>query len=65
MRKNFLNDKVDIKYLDKFLSLLPKKARILDVGCGPGNFTKYFLEKDFIAKGIDLSTEMIKIARKM
>lgn len=63
--KEFFEDKVDIKYLDKFLSLLPRKAKILDVGCGPGNFTKYFLEKGFSTEGIDLSTEMLKIARKM
>jgi len=63
--KEFFEDKVDIKYLDKFLSLLPKGAKIIDVGCGPGNFTKYFLKNGFSAEGIDLSTEMLKIARKM
>jgi len=62
--KEFFEDKVDIKYLDKFLSFLPKEAKILDVGCGPGNFTKYFLEKGFYAEGIDLSTGMLKIAKK-
>jgi len=61
--KEFFEDKVDIKYLDKFLSLLPLRAKILDVGCGPGQFTKYFLEKGFYVEGIDLSTEMIKIAK--
>ena len=63
--QEFFDDKIDIKYLNKFSSLLPKKGRVLDVGCGPGNFPKYFLEKGFSVEGIDLSTEMIKIARKM
>lgn len=63
--KEFFEDKIDIKHLDRFLSLLPGGAKILDVGCGPGQFTKYFLKKGFVAEGIDLSSEMLKIARKM
>jgi len=63
--KEFFDDKIDIKYLDKFLSFLPHKARVLDVGCGPGNFTKYFLGKGFYAEGIDLAPNMIKMAKKM
>ena len=61
--KIFFNDFSDIKELDYFLSLLPKRAKILDIGCGPGNFTKYFISKGFDSEGIDLSSEMIKIAK--
>lgn len=62
--KEFFNDKIDLKHLDKFLSLLPPKARILDVGCGPGNYTKYMLERRFSVEGIDLSRGMIQVAKK-
>jgi ubiquinone/menaquinone biosynthesis C-methylase UbiE len=63
--KEFFDDKIDLKYLDKFLSLLPQKAKILDIGCGPGNYTKHMMERRFIAEGIDLSRGMIKIAKKL
>ncbi len=36
---------------------------ILDVGCGNGKFLKH-LEKKYQAEGIDLSLEMVKIAKK-
>ena len=63
--KEFFGDKLDLKHLDKFLSLLPQEAKVLDVGCGPGDFTKYMTEKRFSVEGVDLSDGMIKIARKM
>jgi len=37
---------------------------MLDVGCGPGEFTKYVLGKGFDAQGIDLSRPMVDIARE-
>lgn len=62
--RSFFEDFSDKKFIDQFLELLPKKAKILDVGCGPGNFTKYFLAKGYSTEGIDLSKEMIKIAKQ-
>lgn len=44
--------------------MLPIGAKVLEVGCGAGQFVKYLLEKGFKAEGIDLSIEMIKIAKK-
>lgn len=40
-------------------------ARVLEVGCGPGNITKYLLSKrpDFKIQGIDISPNMIKLAK--
>lgn len=46
----------------KFCELLSSKSRILDIGCGPGNDTTYFVEKGFNVVGIDLSKEMIGLA---
>lgn len=60
----YFSDKTDIPLIDKFLSFLPKKATILDVGCGPGQHTNYMIEKGFNVEGIDLSKEMIRIAKK-
>ena len=53
------------KELDKFVSLLPKNARILDVGCGTGVPVAQFLFKaGFDITGIDFSEKMIRLARK-
>ncbi|MHA1669177.1 MAG: class I SAM-dependent methyltransferase [Promethearchaeota archaeon] len=48
-----------------FCRELPKKSFILDIGSGTGlPFAKLFLEKEFDYLGIDISSQMIKIARK-
>ena len=41
-------------------------AKLLDVGCGPGNITKYLLSKrpDFNIFGIDMAPNMIALARE-
>ncbi|MBU0899144.1 MAG: class I SAM-dependent methyltransferase [Nanoarchaeota archaeon] len=52
------------KYVDQFVSMMPKEARILDAGCGDASYTDIFLSKGFSVEGIDISEEMIKIARK-
>jgi 2-polyprenyl-3-methyl-5-hydroxy-6-metoxy-1,4-benzoquinol methylase len=47
-------------------SIKLNKARILDVGCGPGNITKYIKSKrnDFEILGIDNAPNMVKLAKK-
>ncbi len=49
---------------EKFLSLLPPHASILDVGCGAGVKTRYITQKGFKVTGIDFSEKMIEIARR-
>lgn len=41
-------------------------AKLLEIGCGPGNITKYLLNKksDFDIKGIDIAQNMIELAKK-
>jgi SAM-dependent methyltransferase len=50
--------------LEKFINLIPKKGNILDLGCGPGHHSRVFVDNGFTVEGIDLSTEMIAIAKK-
>ncbi len=62
MNLDLYNDSYDI-----FLDLIRKpNATILEIGCGPGNISKYLLSKkaDLKIKGIDISENMIELARK-
>ncbi|WP_372766456.1 class I SAM-dependent methyltransferase [Lutibacter sp.] len=62
MDLDLYNDTSDI-----FLDLIPKtNSSILEIGCGPGNNTKYFLTKNpnLKIKGIDISENMVGLARK-
>ncbi len=61
----YLNDslKVAPPERDFFISLLPKGAHILDVGCGGGRDAKYFVKKGFKVTGIDASKVLIDIAK--
>lgn len=63
--KQYFNDLTDTPYIDKFLSKLPKEAKILDVGSGPGQFTKYMMDKGFKVESVDFSEEMIATAKRM
>jgi len=48
-----------LKYLEG-----AEKIRVLDVGCGTGNYSIKLAEKGFKVVGIDKSPEMLKIARQ-
>ncbi len=72
--KKFGNGRIyDLMYKDKnyekelnFIeSLFPNKPRkILELGCGTGNYTKILLEKGYDVLSLDLSEGMLEIARK-
>ncbi|MCC6323403.1 class I SAM-dependent methyltransferase [Candidatus Nomurabacteria bacterium] len=64
--KKYLADSLKIipPQRDFFISLLPKGAHILDVGCGGGRDAKYFIKKGFKVTGIDMSSVLINIAKK-
>lgn len=51
-------------YIDEFLNLLTKDGRILDVGCGVGVDANHMASKGFKVIGIDLSNEMLNIAKR-
>jgi 2-polyprenyl-3-methyl-5-hydroxy-6-metoxy-1,4-benzoquinol methylase len=50
--------------LKDFLTLLPAHAKVLDVGCGGGQDSKFLADNDCSVLGIDISKEMIKLAKK-
>ncbi|MCB1113638.1 MAG: class I SAM-dependent methyltransferase [Chlamydiia bacterium] len=48
-----------------FLRYLWPGQRILDLGCGPGRDLKYFDSKGYEVTGVDISDEMIALARRV
>ncbi len=60
----YFDDASDHPYFDPFIALLPENPIVLDVGCGPGNTSAYLLQKGCDVRGIDISDEMLKIARQ-
>lgn len=59
----YFHDTGDHPYINQFLKLLPNGSRILDAGCGNGNYTQYILRSGYRCEGIDLSPAMLSIAR--
>jgi 2-polyprenyl-3-methyl-5-hydroxy-6-metoxy-1,4-benzoquinol methylase len=73
-------NKLALLYQDKFMDLdlyddtynficntiIKDKAKLLEIGCGPGNITKYLLSNrpDFDILGIDVASNMIELAKK-
>ena len=47
-------------------SIIKDSAKLLEIGCGPGNITKYLLTQrpDFNIYGIDIAPNMIELAKK-
>ena len=52
------------KMMDRTLNMLPSEPRILDLGCGDGRDAAYLTDRGADTIGMDLSKEMVKLARK-
>lgn len=46
-----------------FLSYLAPNSKILDLGCGPGRDAKFFVERGHKVVGVDISSQMVALAR--
>ena len=53
------------KYVAKFDRFVPEGARILEGGCGLGQYVYYYTEKDFPVEGVDFSDNLIRKARSL
>jgi ubiquinone/menaquinone biosynthesis C-methylase UbiE len=53
------------KELEDFTDLLPRKANVLDLGCGAGvPVTKFLVNSGFTVTGVDFSESMLNLAIK-
>lgn len=50
--------------INEFILNVNKGGEILDLGCGPGHHALFFSNNGFNVTGIDLSSEMIKLAKR-
>ncbi len=62
--KDHKDDTWDNDFLEDFIKHLPLSSKILDLGCGPGIESKKMSDKDIDVCGMDLSPELIKIAKE-
>ncbi len=51
--------------LSEFVSMLPKKAKVLDAGCGSGRDTAYLKEDGLEVTAVDISEGMIQESKKI
>jgi SAM-dependent methyltransferase len=58
------SDLFDKSWLELAIALLPKGAKVLDLGCGMGEpMMPYFIEQGYEVTGIDGSVKLIELAR--
>lgn len=65
--ESFANGTIDVEFADvqdKFISLLPANGYIIDLGCGSGRDSKYFIEKGFRVDAVDGSESLCRIAAR-
>lgn len=63
--KEFFDGTIDAnmqKFYDIFLQDIPPNGKILDLGCGSGRDSKYFLDHGYDVVAIDGSNELCKLA---
>ncbi|MDP2908660.1 MAG: class I SAM-dependent methyltransferase [Nanoarchaeota archaeon] len=56
--------KINQYHLNKFISMLPKNAKVLDAGCGSGKDAQYFNDYGLDVIGIDAAKKLIEEAKK-
>jgi len=50
---------------EAFCQAIKPEGKVLDIGCAWGRDSKSFFERGFSVIGVDLSSEMLKIAKKL
>ena len=59
--KNYFNE---FNFIDRIIKKFNKNSKtILELGCGTGSYTKFFLKK-YNVTAVDLSSAMLELAKK-
>ncbi len=56
-------DKLDTQIAEAFLGSITSGSRILDVGCGPGHYSDFFISKGHAVFSVDISMTMLRYGR--
>lgn len=63
--RKFKDDLIKMQpYINEFLGNFKPNGRILDIGCGGGDYVTYYQQMGFDAYGIDISDTMLRAASK-
>jgi ubiquinone/menaquinone biosynthesis C-methylase UbiE len=57
-------DRLEKRAIDRLLPPPSSGGRLLEVGCGTGHWSEYFLQRGFEVRGVDVSESMVAIARR-
>lgn len=55
---------LDLAFLHQFVQRLGRRGPVFDIGCGPGDVTRYLHDAGVEVEGIDISAAMIAEARR-
>lgn len=55
----------DRELLDAYAERTQDRGLVLDIGCGPGHIARYLHERGVEVAGVDLSPEMVEVARRL
>lgn len=62
-RQGIIVDAIEKKIISKFLAKIPP-SEMLELGCGTGHWTSFFVESGFNVIATDISDEMLNIAKQ-
>lgn len=56
---------LDRALLDHFAERVRRLGLAVDMGCGPGQVARYLKDRGIAVMGVDLSTQMVEVARRL
>jgi ubiquinone/menaquinone biosynthesis C-methylase UbiE len=63
--RTFYTDFSDQEWLEFFLRVIPPEGVVADIGCGPGQFARFFRQQGHRTISMDLSARMLLTGRRI
>lgn len=54
----------EVDFLESIFNITQKPRRLLELGCGTGNYTQILSERGYEISGVDISEKMLQIAKE-